>query len=87
MIRVLGDAYTMDPEVVPRPYKIFDWLYIELVSGSLRFTPREKKCHSDDGGSPKDTFKGLYYPLTWSNMFCGGIGNKIALVKKKDKGP
>ncbi len=37
----------MDHEVIPRPCKICD-LVVELVPGSLRFTPR-KQFHSDHG--------------------------------------
>ena len=43
----LGVLYTMDQEVIPRPYKILS-LVVELVMGPLRFTPRGKS-HSDHG--------------------------------------
>jgi hypothetical protein len=35
---------------------------------------------------PKDIFKGLRYPLTWSNGFCGGRGKRDALLEK-GRGP
>ena len=71
MIRVLGDAYTMDPEVVPRPYKIFDWLYIELVSGSLRFTPREKNVIVTMV-VPQKTHSKVYITL-WHGPICFAV--------------
>jgi hypothetical protein len=36
--------------------------------------------------SPTDIFKGLRYPLTWSNGFCGGRGKRDALLEK-GRGP
>ena len=77
---MLGVVYTMDHEVVPRPYKICDWM---LNSSQDHFGLREGNNVSDHGvrGLHNTYFKGLHYPLTWSTMFCGGRGKRGALEK------
>ena len=74
--------YTMDHEVVPRPCKICDWLlnsfqdHFGLQKGQNVRVTMEFKL-------PEWHILGLHYPLTWSNMFCGG---RAAMVEKR-QGP
>jgi hypothetical protein len=73
-----GVVYAMDHEVIPRPCKICVWL-LNLSSSWDHFGLHQgRKCQSDHGvRDPQKTYLRTYfYPLTWSNKFCGGRGKR-----------
>ena len=75
----------MDHEVVPRPYKICDWL---LNSSQDQFGLHQGKNVrvTMEFEVPKNFFEGLHHPLTWSNGFCNGRGTRGDLIEK-GRGP
>ena len=71
IIMAIRVVYTMDHEIIPRPYKICDW---SLNSSWDHFgLHRGKNVKvTMEFESPKGIFEGLHYPLTWSNKFVVG---------------
>ena len=77
---ILGDVYTMDYEVVPRPSKRCDWTLkssqddLGLHQGKNGIVTTEVEVH-------KFVFLSLLYPLPWSNGYSVGTSKRGGLGK------